>query len=115
MSCKIVKKNKAKLYIVSHLSFNKDKNMKSNLRPRAEDYHPVSYGPKLIPILFLCASVSRPGFGKSYPAFLCACFSVSAGCLSVLMNPQRVPDHPFGQFSVEAPCSRPLPDPALAF
>lgn len=32
--------------------------------------------------MFWCASVSRPGLGKTYPAFLCACFSVSAGCFS---------------------------------
>lgn len=31
------------------------------------------------------------------------------------MNPHWVPDHPFWQFSVEAPCSRPPSDPALAF
>lgn len=46
-----LKKNKAKLCIVSNLSFNKDKNMKSNLRPRARDDHPVSCALKLILIL----------------------------------------------------------------
>lgn len=62
---------------MSNLSFNKDKNMKSNLWPRANDYHPVGYGLKLILILLICASVSRPGLGKSYVSCISLCMFFS--------------------------------------
>lgn len=50
--------------------------------------------------------------------FVCLCRSVSAGCASTttqpFTNPHSAPDCLFWLFSVEAPCSLPLLDPALA-
>lgn len=59
MSCKIKKKKKkirikAKLRVASKLSFYKEQNLKSNsqLRPTANNYHPVGHGVKLILVMF---------------------------------------------------------------